>query len=301
MNKVRTSAEGTKYSQPRVRAKRNPGLNSQQKTISPERAKSTSEELSAKSSVRISYGNAASNAFTDLREHIEPLLTPGSRVCDIGGGARPLLSVEEVLSYGIEYTVLDISPEELEKASGSLRRVLCDLQEDLDHAADFESAASVPLRGQFDVVFSSTVAEHIGDPRAFHKNIFEMLRPGGYALHLFPTLPTVPFVLNKILPESLSSLLNKLSPVKRQESDKFPAYYRWCVGPTPRAIRRLEELGWEIIEYKGYFGHTYYRRFPPLFRLHEWKTVLLEGHPVPGLTNYALVWLRKPLDAFRGD
>lgn len=234
--------------------------------------------------------------FADLRERLAPLLAAarGRAVCDVGGGAHPFISMEEILANDLRYTVLDISGEELAKAPAGINRVVCDIQGNINSATDFATGARAELRGQFSIVFSVMVAEHIADPAAFHRNIREMLVEGGAAIHLFPTLYTLPFLANKLLPESVTATLNWiLSPSVRRTRAKFPAYYRWCRGPSSYAIRRLERLGFEVVEYRGYYGHGYYSRFPMLASIHKWKCAFLERHPVPALTNYALVWVRK--------
>ena len=65
----------------------------------------------------------------------------------------------------------------------------------------------VAERGAFDVVVSRFTAEHVPDGRLFHEHVFSMLRPGGHAVHLFPTLYSPPFVLNHVLPSALSERL----------------------------------------------------------------------------------------------
>ena len=54
-------------------------------------------------------------------------------------------------------------------------------------------------------VFSSLTCPHCAN---FHENIYESLKPGGYAVHIFPTLYTIPFIINKYF----SSYSNKLTP-----------------------------------------------------------------------------------------
>ena len=38
------------------------------------------------------------------------------KICDIGGGANPLLSLDFINEHGLDYTVIDIDEEELAKA-----------------------------------------------------------------------------------------------------------------------------------------------------------------------------------------
>jgi len=208
-------------------------------------------------------------------------------VVEVGGGANPLFSLEQCSSLGIEtYTLNDISEIELNKAPSGYEK-LC---------MDFASTENT-IKNQYDLAFSFMVCEHVKDAEIFHQNLFQALKPGGVSLHVFPTLYTLPFILNRVIPESVSStLLNILHPrANRYQNEKFPAYYDWCRGPTPKQIRRFENIGFEILSYKGFFGHVYYRqRLKPLHALELIKTKWLLKYPIYCLTSYAEVMLRKP-------
>lgn len=225
----------------------------------------------------------------DFPEIIERIVerSRAERICEVGAGANPLLSSAFVDRKGLSYTLLDSSPEELAKAGAGYDRIVTDIS-----SPGFVSAE----RGRFDVVFSRTVAEHVVDARAFHSNVRSMLAPGGVACHFFPTLFALPFVLNKLLPEPIvTRLLLTLQPkrVAHGHHGKFRAHYRWCVGPHNSQLRRLEDLGYDVVEYVGYFGHHYYARVPPIQHLVDWSASLVLAHPNPWLTSYACVTLRR--------
>jgi SAM-dependent methyltransferase len=209
------------------------------------------------------------------------------RVCDIGGGANPILPLEFASSRNLDYTVLDILASELEKAPAGYKKIVGDIA-----AKDFHSDAE----GQFDLVFSHMVAEHVTDGRQMHTNIFRLLAPGGYACHLFPTLYAFPFVVNRMFPETLTyKLLNLINPRDMFQHGKFPAWYSWCRGPSAGQLQRLESLGYEVVEYRGYFGHEgYYRWLPPVKLLHRMLWKFLVKHPVPLLTSFSCMMVRKP-------
>lgn len=245
--------------------------------------------------MKITYGSAESNVWQDFGAFVRAHLRSHANVADIGGGAHPFLSVDEVREQQLQYSVLDISADELLQSPPEFERIVFDVTADLRSARSLESGAPCELDAKFDVAFSLMMAEHIARPAAFHQNVFRMLHPGGYAVHAFPTLLTLPFIINKLLPERLTALITRLlAPANRASRAKFPAYYRWCRGPVPKAIRRFRAQGWEIVEYRGYFGHPYYAKLPILRQAHAWKTAKLEAHPVPSLTSYAIVCLRKP-------
>ena len=205
-------------------------------------------------------------------------------VCDVGGGANPVLPLEFVTSHRIEYVLLDISAEELAKAPNGYKKVVQDIE-----------AENLSRNKEFDFLFTKMMAEHIHNGQRFHKNVFDLLKPGGMAVHYFPTLYALPFIANKVIPEKLSSgLLNIFAPRERFRLGKFPAYYDWCYGPTPGMLSMLTGIGFEIIEYQGLMGHRYFDRVPLLKEIHKAYSSFLAKYPNPYLTSFAQVILRKP-------
>jgi len=214
----------------------------------------------------------------------------GSRaVLEIGSGANPTLSPDELDAYpGLKYTTNDIDAGELEKAGPAYERLHLDMA---------TARADALPRQAYDLVFSRMVNEHVADGERYYRNIFDVLRPGGVTAHCFSTLYALPFLANRLLPENLTSrLLDVFNPRDRYQQDKFPAHYSWSRGPSRRSIDRLRGLGYEIVEYRGYFGHPYYNRpvLRPVRALEERKAALLCRRPIPALTSYAVVILRKP-------
>jgi hypothetical protein len=211
------------------------------------------------------------------------------RVCEIGGGANPMFSLDFAQENNLDYTVLDISAEELSKAPDGYSKILGDIS-----SMDFQSDE------KYDLVFSKFLAEHVRSGLHFHTNLYSILNSGGYSLHYFPTLYNFPFIANRILPEWISErILLKVQPERTKEGSygKFPAYYSWCYGPTKSSIRRFEEIGFEIEEYIGFFGHGFYRNKKALFFLEHFekmKSNFLVDHPIPLLTQFAHILLKKP-------
>ncbi|MFT3857451.1 MAG: methyltransferase domain-containing protein [Aquabacterium sp.] len=209
----------------------------------------------------------------------------GRDICDIGGGANPLLSTSDVDVNGVRYSLLDISQTELDKAvcnGTKIRADICD--------------QTPVVKNEYDLVFSNMLAEHVADPKAFHRNVFAMLKPGGLAIHFFPTMYAPPFLVNRLVPETVAgAILDRLAPRDRYQKDKFPAYYRWCRGPSTSQLNRLRSVGFNIVEYNAYFGHKgYYTRVKPLLAMHEKLVSMLIKHPVPSLTSFSIIVLQKP-------
>ena len=207
-------------------------------------------------------------------------------VLEIGAGANPTLPLERLAELDVaQYTTNDVSAAELSKAPRGYD-TLC---------ADFTDPA-LALPQQYDFICSRMVNEHVRDGEIYYRNIYRALRPGGVTAHAFSTLYALPFLVNRLMPEWISgALLNAFAPRDRHQHDKFRAYYSWSRGPTAHQRRRFERLGFEILEYRGFFGHRYYeRRLSPLHRAELMKERWLLRHPIPQLTAYATVVLRRP-------
>ena len=213
--------------------------------------------------------------------------TPGvERVCELGGGANPLIPLELIERHGLDHEVADVSDAELAKAPAGYRTVVLDATSD-----------ALAARGPYDLVVSAFLAEHVADARALHRSVYAALRPGGTALHTFPTLYEPAFMVNRVMPERvMEPLLQRFQPGREPEGEhaKFRAYYRWCRGPTRRQLRRLESVGFQVLDYVGYFGHGYFGPLKPLDRVEQALSHALVRRPLPALTSYATVTLRRP-------
>jgi SAM-dependent methyltransferase len=208
-------------------------------------------------------------------------------ILEVGSGANPTLAPDYVRDHARRYVTSDLNPEELRKADTAFEGLVLDLSAE---------AIDPRLSNEFDCVFSRMVGEHIRDGEQYHKNIFRVLRPGGIAVHCFSTLWTLPFAINRVLPDFLADrLLQITAPRSTHKHGRFKAYYSWGGGPSKKMIARFESLGYEVVEYIGYYGHGYYRkRLPLLDQIERVKSQYLLRHPIPQLCSYATLVLRKP-------
>lgn len=205
-----------------------------------------------------------------------------SSILEIGAGANPTISPEFINKLKLKYTISDIDDVELQKADPVYNKII----------ADFSSTVNISQK--FDLVFSRMVGEHISDGKTFHKNVYNILNKGGISFHCFSTLYSLPFIINRFLPDKLSDLLlAKVAPRDQFQHGKFKAHYDWCRGPSKKMIKHFEEIGYEIIEYVGYFGHNYYKKFSLLNKLEELKAKALRKYAIPYLTAYAHILLKK--------
>src|SRR5512134_1215671 len=99
----------------------------------------------------IVYGRSE-DLFRIYKQPIMDLIEDNNirRVCDIGGGANPLLSEDYIHQNGIDYSILDISETELAKASLNCAKIQADV-----------ASPEFSVDQKFDLVFSKMLAEHI--------------------------------------------------------------------------------------------------------------------------------------------
>jgi SAM-dependent methyltransferase len=203
-----------------------------------------------------------------------------------GGGVHQALTRQFVMRNGIQYTLLDISPEQLARAPSQYTKIEADI-----------GSSDLHVNGQYDVICSHMLAEHIRDGELLHRNVYRLLAPGGVAYHFFPTLYAFPYLANRLLPESLGvGMLSIVQSGREPEGTlpKFPAFYSWCRGPTQSQIHRLENLGYRIEQYIGFFGHRYYEKISCLNKWHFELSQWLIRHPIAWLTSHASLTMSKP-------
>lgn len=225
-------------------------------------------------------------AWEDFNEQVHQLiLNNGFKdIAEIGGGANPLLSLDFINMNKLQYHVMDISIDELEKADTNYKKIALDLEKPLENPTL-----------KYDFIFAQMTMEHINDPHAFYSNVYKLLKTGGQAYFFFACVTSLPTFINFIIPESLSEkILLALQPFRQNEKHgKFKAFYKWCFGPTSKNIDRFNKLNFTIISYTGYFGHSYYQRIKFLHFLEKIKTSILLKYPIGYLCSYAHVILKK--------
>lgn len=222
------------------------------------------------------------------------ILATGARaIGDLGGGANPMLDEAFVKDNGLRYRVLDISDAELRKGPSYCDKICVDICAPTDVFAEQVEADSL------DFAFSHMFLEHIREPDVAHRNIRHALRPGGVAVHFYPSPNNLPLFLNKIMPVSLSTgLVRIVQPQRDLEGrlGKFPAYYKLC-GKSSAFIRaHFKALGFNVLCHTGFVGHGYYLRFP---LIHEIGKALRGPTIAAGLrmTSFELLIVEKTATA----
>lgn len=218
---------------------------------------------------------------------IEKIITHHSlkRLCEVGAGANPAIRPEFVRAHRLHYKAVDSSSGEVLKSRRAEASVF-----------DVCVPNTTLPDGPFDLICSRMTAEHFQNSEHAYRNMLNALAPGGLSVHSFATLYISPFLLNRILPGLVSDLLlNLFAPRNRERHDKFKAYYSHCRGPLPSQLAFFRQLGYEIVEYRAYFGHRYYEAKLPLLHYVQQKvTRLLLKAPKALFTSYATVILRRP-------
>ena len=195
-------------------------------------------------------------AFDTYRNQLSELIQqrPGARILELGGGRHPAYSLEDLPDTVSSYTVNDIDEGELALTPDSYDKACFDVTGDVSK-----------FSGKYDVIFSKTLIEHVSNGKAMHRNILSLLKEGGVAFHMAPTLYASPFVINKLIPERLSrALVHAFFPNRRTEHPKFPAHYSWCYGNRGKMTKMLKGVGFSRVTIDTFYGHDYFRSIPGL-------------------------------------
>ncbi|QIG79554.1 class I SAM-dependent methyltransferase [Stakelama tenebrarum] len=227
----------------------------------------------------IPYEQSYRAAFGEYAGTLRQLVSqyPDARVLELGGGRKPSFALNEMPDNIASYTVNDISADELAMAGEEYDKACFDVIGDV---SGFE--------GQFDVIFSRTLIEHVRDGVMMHRNIHRLLKPGGVAFHMAPTLYSPPFVVNKLLPETLSEkILYALTPHRQQKKSKFPAYYSWCLGNRDKMTRMLTAAGFSKVNIRTFYGHGYFDKVPIARELDNAVSMLAAKRDWSPLGSYA--------------
>ena len=207
---------------------------------------------------------------------------PRANILELGGGRWPSFRLEEMPKNVAVYTVNDVDPNELANAPPGYKTACFDVSGDSSAFSD-----------TYDVVFSRFLAEHVPDGPAMHRNVFKVLKPGGTAFHLIPTLYSSPFVINKLMPERLSSRLLAMFTPRRDISPKVPAHYSACHGDTARMRKMFEDIGYSKVEIRNFFGHFYYEKMPVVRELEDLLAGLAAKNDWSWYSSYAYITAHK--------
>jgi SAM-dependent methyltransferase len=213
-----------------------------------------------------------------------------TRLMEIGGGRRPLFTPEECEGLGFETTINDISSVELESMKVKFPKfpAVC-----FDVSGDISSPEI--KKGHYDLIYSRMVFEHVKDVEQAWKNVYQLLVPGGVAIAFYPTLYALPFLVNKVIPESVSSKIVDVLYGFRKGRDmlKFPAYYDHCYGDAKRVEPMLQKIGFSDTAVLPFYGHDYFKNLPVLREIDNAIHDLARRKNLATLSSYAYAVVRK--------
>jgi len=214
-------------------------------------------------------------------------LTKARRVLEIGGGRWPLFSTDEITEAGINYVVNDISESELALAPPYFEKVCFDIAKPIgeEHQALF---------GTVDLMFSQMVFEHVSDAIRAYQNVHALLAPGGVCLNFHPVLYSIPFLVNWLLPETLSSqLLRLVFPNRRSdEVPKHPAWYDLCL--IRKSIRnRLSAIGYRRVWQVPFWYHDYFTKIPGVYQLDHAAAAIADRNNWTGFASFSYTLVAK--------
>jgi 2-polyprenyl-6-hydroxyphenyl methylase/3-demethylubiquinone-9 3-methyltransferase len=125
--------------------------------------------------VRLAYIRDRVDQHWQLDECERRPLT-GKSALDVGCGAG--LLAEPLARLGADVTAIDAAPELIDVARDHARRQGLEI--------DYRATAVEDIVGQFDLVTSLEVIEHVADPQAFVRAIAKRLKPGGLLIMSTP-------------------------------------------------------------------------------------------------------------------
>src|SRR4051794_17595279 len=210
----------------------------------------------------------------ELYRRIQPLLVSGVAILDVGAGRYPTLAPTD-RPPGCRYVGLDIAPEELAAAAP-------DAYDD-DVVADITH----PLHrdGEFDVIVSWQVLEHVSPLVDAFENLRLSLRPGGTLLAQLTGSNAGFALLGRFMPHALRVRI-ATRMLGHQEEEKFPTRYD---RSSHRSLQRMLSAWSEFEVVPFYRGAPYFRFSRPLQRAYLAYESAIERHQRRNLATHYLV------------
>lgn len=166
---------------------------------------------------------------------IDARLGRGMRILDLGAGKKGMPALFSGRAGAI--VGLDLSPEDLRRNEGLSHRVVGD-------------ARALPFPdGSFDAVTSQWLIEHLASPPGFFREVFRVLKPGGWLLVVSNSLFCPLMFFNAVTSRKLRDRLKRALLPREVEEDTFPTFYRANTRGTLRRMARRHRFREEEFVY----------------------------------------------------
>ncbi len=191
------------------------------------------------------------DVVSDMRELLLESLEARSdqegktRILEVGGTSRPFLPRDDkYLYHGLDIDDTSATDEKY------------------DHF-HLQSVAE-PIDGEYDLIFSKYLLEHVDDNTAAFKAMANCLSEGGEMVHLIPCGWHPYSVATRLIGNRMQRMLIRILRPESVGFTGYPAFYDSC---TVNGIRRqLEQNGLEVETLKPYWGASeYFAFFVPAF------------------------------------
>lgn len=210
----------------------------------------------------------------ELFRRVQPLLVPEVAILDVGAGRYPTIAATD-RPRGCRYVGLDIESGELDAAAPGAydEGVVADITE--------------PLRrdGEFDVIVSWQVLEHVSPLAAAFENLRASLRPGGTLLAQL-TGSNAAFALGGRLLPPRTRVWLATHVLGHAEEEKFPTRY------DRSSYKALEGLlsAWSDVEIVPFYrGAPYFAFWRPVQRAYLAYESAIERRRVKNFATHYLV------------
>ena len=219
------------------------------------------------------------DGHTHFRNRFAPPHIPeGALIYEVGGGKRPLHTLDEKARRGLRVVGLDIDEAELMRAPpGAYDETI---------RADITEYRGC---GNADVVIGQALLEHVTDTPAAFAGLASILKKGGVALLFAPSRNAAYARVNLVLPERFKrKLLRRLYPELARKTG-FPGRYHRCTLSEFEEMARGEGLA--VIQKKAYYYSAYFSFFAPLhvfWRLWLWVFFFLASERAAETFSLAL-------------
>lgn len=208
----------------------------------------------------------------------------GSVIVDIGGGRLTPFARYLHPTSKPQLIVIDSNKKELKENLTANKIIVANVNKEL------------PLKPKtMDLIVSRYVFEHLEDLSDFVSNSYNILKGGGYFIHLFSCKFALFAILNQILPNKITKLLlNLLIPdstyIQGFKTNYDHCYYDAIIDVFTKKGFTIEKV---II---SYYQSRYFRFFFPFYIISVIYEIILQNIGLKNLGSYILIIAKKDRD-----